>query len=150
MKGSASAAQQSSKHSLLHLPDHWHPGWEGAMQGMIMSLNRVNNSRAIPSVTLAPSPLSLKGMKIQLVTLTGKLVFDWVALLSRLHWTQCRMKLQRKFRVALGFPINGPTAAEKPTFEPAEWLQLWSSRSCRLLGNYSHRQPEWREFFIVN
>lgn len=53
------------------------------MQGMIMSWNRVNNAGAIPSVTLAPSPLSLKGMKLQMVHLTGKLLFDWVAVLSR-------------------------------------------------------------------
>lgn len=116
------------------------------MQGMIMSWNRVNNDRVIPSVTLAPSPLSLKRMMLQLAHLTGKLLFDWVAVLSQLPWTQCTMELQRKLRVALGVPINGPTPAEKPTFEPAEWLQVWS----RLLGNYSHTQREWREFLNVN
>lgn len=47
------------------------------MQGMIMSWNRVNNGRVIPSVTLAPLPLSLKRMMLQLAHLTGKLLFDW-------------------------------------------------------------------------
>lgn len=89
----------------------------GAMQRMIISWNRVNNVGAIPSVTSAPSSFSLKGMKIQLVSMP---MFDWVPVLSRLHWTQCTMELQRKLLVALGFLINGPTPGEKPTFEPAE------------------------------
>lgn len=99
------------------------------MQRMIISWNWVNNIGAIPSVTSAPASFSLKGMKIQLGCLTGKLLFDCGPALSRLRWTQCSVELQRKLRVALGLPINGPTPAERPTFEPAEWLQVRSSSS---------------------